>query len=270
MCTFCLEGAILPRKEEFVNENSTWVLDLDGVIWLGDEAIPGSREAISILRDNGRGVLLVTNNSRPTVIEYLDKLSRFGIDVSTDELISSSIACASLIVPGERVYVIGGDGLKEAIRSSGGVIVEDHQADVVAVGWSKEFNYEMMSVALKAILDGARFLATNEDPTYPTPYGLVPGAGAIVRSIAYASSCEPTVAGKPHEPIAKLVRERVGPGSVMVGDRHSTDGVFAGNVGLPFYLVFSGVTKAADPNWKPSPARIGKDLLDLVRCELAL
>ncbi len=253
-----------------MNENPTWVLDLDGVIWLGDEAIPGSREAISILRDCGRSVLLVTNNSRPTITEYLEKLSGFGIDVSADELISSSIACASLVVPGEHVYVIGGDGLKEAIRSSGGVIVEDHRAEVVAVGWSKEFNYEMMSVALRALLDGARFLATNEDPTYPTPAGLVPGAGAILRSIAYASSCEPTVAGKPHEPIVELVRNRVGPGSVMVGDRHSTDGVFAANIGLPFYLVLSGVTKVVDPGWRPGPAKIGEDLLGLVRSELVV
>ncbi len=243
------------------------MLDLDGVIWLGDEAIPGAREAISALRANGRGVLLVTNNSRPTVAEYLQKLAGFGIDISREELISSSIAAGSLINPGESVYVIGGDGLKEAISSSGATIAKDHRADVVAVGWSREFDYEIMSVALRALLAGARFVATNEDPTYPTPQGLVPGAGAIVRSIAYASGREPTVAGKPHKPIVEIVRERVGPGSVMVGDRYSTDGIFAKNVGLPFYLVLSGVTKEVDPSWKPSPARIGKDLLDLVRSD---
>ena len=243
------------------------MLDLDGVIWLGDEAIPGAREAISALRANGRGVLLVTNNSRPTVAEYLQKLAGFGIDISREELISSSIAAGSLINPGESVYVIGGDGLKEAISSSGATMAKDHRADVVAVGWSREFDYEMMSVALRALLAGARFVATNEDPTYPTPQGLVPGAGAIVRSIAYASGREPTVAGKPHKPIVEIVRERVGPGSVMVGDRYSTDGIFAKNVGLPFYLVLSGVTKEVDPSWKPSPARIGKDLLDLVRSD---
>ena len=257
----------MPRKDDFLNSNATWVLDLDGVIWLGDEVIPGAREAISALRANGRGVLLVTNNSRPTFTEYLQKLAGFGIDISRDELISSSIAAGSLINPGESVYVIGGEGLKEAVISSGAQISKDHRADVVAVGWSKEFDYEMMSIALRALLAGARFVATNEDPTYPTPRGLVPVAGAIVRSIAYASGREPMVAGKPHTPIVEMVKERVGPGSVMVGDRYSTDGIFAKNVGLPFYLVLSGVTKEADPSWQPSPERIGRDLLDLVRTD---
>ena len=262
----CIVGEVskLYRSALAVTE-ICWCLDLDGVLWLADQPIAGSTEAVEMLRAAGFGVRFVTNNSVPTLEQYRSKLGSFGIEVAEGEVISSSMAAASLIAPGERVYVVGGAGLREAVASAGAEVVDSSDADVVAVGWARDFNFEIMSKALSAILAGARFVATNDDPTYPTPNGLVPGAGSMVRSISYSTGVEPEVSGKPNRAISELLKQSVGSGSVMVGDRFSTDGLFAKRAGMPFYLVLSGVTKDVDPSWEPPPSKVASDLLTLVK-----
>jgi ribonucleotide monophosphatase NagD (HAD superfamily) len=135
----------------------------------------------------------------------------------------------------------------------------------VVVGWHREFDYARMTVAARAVWGGARLLATNADSTYPTADGLLPGGGAILASIATATGVAPVVAGKPHAAIVDLVRGRLGPNGVMVGDRADTDGAFARALGYRFALVLTGVTTPGDLPVRPEPDVVVADAATAVR-----
>ncbi len=246
---------------------STWALDLDGVIWTGTDPIPGADEAVKLLRDQGRDVVFVTNNSFATIAEQERKLASFGID-ATGVVITSAQAGASLVEPGERVFVLGGPGIREALSERGAEVVDVDgavHADAILVGLDWDLSYERLRAAVQAVLGGARFIATNTDPTYPTERGLFPGAGALVAAVAAATGLAPVVAGKPHAAQASLVRGRFGNDGVMVGDRPDTDGLFAVALGYEFGLVLSGVTQPGVVPLDPAPDHIAPDLLQLVR-----
>jgi HAD superfamily hydrolase (TIGR01450 family) len=244
-----------------------WVLDLDGVLWLGDEAIPGATDAVARLRRAGHDVLFCTNNSSQPVTEVEDKLGRFGIPAE-GAVVTSALAAASLVDPGERVLVCAGPGVAEAVIRRGAVPVDDGEAEVVMVGFHLGFDYGRLRAAFAAVRSGARFVATNDDRTYPTPSGPIPGGGAIVAAVSYATAVDPIVAGKPHEPMAALVRSRLGPGGTMVGDRADTDGRFAAALGYRFALVLSGVTTEAELPVDPEPEVTAADLAALVQEEV--
>lgn len=219
--------------------------DLDGVVWLARRAIEGAPEAIARLRASGRRVVFVTNNSMSVVSDQEAALAAIGVPAVGD-VVTSAQAAASLVRPGETVLVCGAIGLVEAIEAQGASIVVDGDADAVAVGLHHDFDYDRLRVASTAIGRGARFIAANDDPSFPTPQGPVPGAGAIVAAIATASGVDPIVAGKPHGAMAAIVAGRCGPGfgaerALVVGDRPSTDGRFAQAIGCPFAFVRSGV-----------------------------
>jgi 4-nitrophenyl phosphatase len=245
-------------------------VDLDGVVWLGDEPIPGAAEAVRRLRGAGVDVVFVTNNAFPTLAEQEAKLARFGIDAHGDVL-SSPAAAASLLQPGDRVLVAGGPGIVEAVAAVGAVPLTYAEADapgagpvdVVIVGFHRDFDWDRMRIASAAVRAGARFLATNDDATYPTPDGPVPGGGAILAAVATASGAAPIVAGKPHRPLAEVVRRRCGPVGVMIGDRPDTDGAFATALGWRFALVLTGVT-ASPHDVEPAPDLVAADLAALV------
>lgn len=241
-----------------------WVLDLDGVVWLADDPIPGSSDAITRLRATGEPIAFVTNNSYATTADVAAKLGRMGIEAG-DDVITSATAAATLLNPGETVLVCGGPGVEEAIRSQGCTAVHEGDADAVMVGYNPAFDYTMMSAASTAVRRGARLIATNDDATYPTPGGPVPGGGAILASVVTASGVAPLIAGKPHEPMCELVHARLGPHGVAVGDRPETDGRFARALGYQFGLVLSGVTQAADLPVDPEPDVVADDLTGLVR-----
>jgi HAD superfamily hydrolase (TIGR01450 family) len=223
--------------------------DLDGVVWLSGRPIPGSPEAIEMLREAQCRVLFVTNNSAALLAEHEAALAAIGIDAVGD-VITSAQAAARLVEPGERVHACAGPGVVEALRARGASIVEAHRGepvDAVVVGLHLDFDYDRLERASSAVRAGARFIAANDDASFPTPDGLVPGAGAIVAAVSTASGVRPVIAGKPHIAMAALVRATVGPlveGSamVMIGDRLSTDGRFAEELGCRFALVRSGVT----------------------------
>ena len=228
----------------------TVILDLDGVIWLADKAIPGSPEAVGRLRAAGHRVLFLTNNSNPTVADLVRKLGAMGMPVEPQEIATSSQAAALLVEPGQTALVCGGKGVEEALAERGATPVYEGEADAVVVGFHKEFDYRRLTTAFRAVLGGARLVGTNDDPTYPTPDGPVPGGGALLAAVAAAATATPTVAGKPHPPMADLVRARLGDDlrdTVLVGDRPSTDGLMAARLGVPFVLVHSGVKEAPDP-----------------------
>ena len=239
-----------------------FALDLDGVIWLGDEPIPGSAEAVERLRQAGEQVVFCTNNSSRPVGYVEAKLARQGIP-HEGAVVTSAMAAAQLIEPGETVLVCAGEGVVEAVERRGARPVREGTADAVVVGLHLDFDYARLRAAAGAIRGGARFIATNDDATYPTPEGLIPGGGAIVAAVATACGSQPLIAGKPHAPMADLIRQMVGPEGTMVGDRPETDGLFAAQLGYRFGLVLSGVT--TDPSAvTPAPDLVAPDLATLV------
>ena len=228
--------------------------DLDGVIWLSGEPIPGSVSAVSMLRDAGHRVLFVTNSSWPRLAEHEAALAAIGIDADGD-VVSSPTAAATLVRVGERVLVCGGPGIVEAVERVGAIPVagDDDEGvatgvDAVIVGLHREFDYHRLTLATTAVRSGARFVATNTDPLYPTPTGPVPGGGSIVAAVATASGRQPAIAGKPFGPMAAAVRRLVGDTAelIMVGDMLSTDGQFAVELGCRFALVRTGNTSPGD------------------------
>ncbi len=230
--------------------------DLDGVVWLAHRPIPGSVEAIAALRGAGWRVVFVTNNSFSPVSAVEASLASVGVPAAGD-VVTSAMAGANLVSAGERVLVCGGPGIVEAVARRGAEIVSDAEADehpgrldAVVVGFHRDFDYESMRRASGAVRAGARLIGTNDDATYPTPDGPIPGGGSILVAVATAAGVAPTVAGKPHEPMASAVRSLVGAvdeSAVMVGDRPSTDGRFARTLRCRYALVRSGVLAAGAP-----------------------
>jgi HAD superfamily hydrolase (TIGR01450 family) len=246
----------------------TWAVDLDGVLWRGDTPIPGSADAVARLRGAGHRVVFLTNNSNKRVAGYVAKLVDAGVPAEPEDVVTSAQAAASLLEPGTTALVCAGPGVEEALADRGVEPVTGGRADAVVVGWHSEFDYERLTVAAAAVRAGARLIGTNDDATYPTPEGEIPGGGALLAAVAYAASAAPEVAGKPHDAMVALVKERVGPVEVMVGDRPSTDGMLARNMGARFALVLSGVTEAADLPVEPAPDVVADDLAAVVAREL--
>ncbi|MDQ1394449.1 MAG: hypothetical protein QOF30_3426 [Acidimicrobiaceae bacterium] len=243
----------------------TWLLDLDGVVWLSGRPIAGSARAIERLRDSGRRVVFFTNNSGPTIADHLAVLAQAGVNATADEILTSSQAAASLLDPGTSAAVIGGPGVREALAVRGvEVVLATSGPAAVVVGRTTELSYEDLSAAATAIRRGARFIATNSDATMPTPDGPVPGAGAIMAFLSVASGVEPIVAGKPGVAAGQLVADRVGQVEVSVGDRADTDGLFSQVTKSRFALVLSGVTTDDDLPVKPAPDFVGETLMDIV------
>lgn len=252
-----------------------FVLDCDGVVWLADKALPRAADAVARLKDSGERVGFLTNNSWPRLSEHLDKLRAMGIDASPEDVVTSSMAAARLVEPGERVLVLGGPGLHEELEARGAVVIDPGEGDprtvtAVVVGMDVGLSFSRLAAATTALREGgARLVATNEDATFPTASGLLPGAGSVVAAVTTAGGKAATVAGKPYEPVAALVRERFETLSMMVGDRPSTDGRFARLLGVPFGLVLTGVTPAGHGPLDPEPDLEAPDLWSLVDAHLA-
>ena len=230
--------------------------DLDGVVWLAHQPIPGSVGAIASLREAGIRVVFVTNNSFSTYDEQVAALISIGVPAEGD-IVTSAMSAATAIKSGWRVLLCGSRGLIEEIgRVTDDVVVAYNEPmaagdfDAVVVGFHREFNYQVLTDALTAVRGGAVLIGSNDDPTYPTPNGPIPGGGSILAAIEKASGVTPTVTGKPYEPMALLVRDMCGDvlpeEMVMIGDRSDTDGGFARTMGARFAMVLSGVMPTAD------------------------
>ncbi|HVA02804.1 MAG TPA: HAD-IIA family hydrolase [Acidimicrobiales bacterium] len=242
----------------------TWVIDLDGVVWLAEQPIAGSADAVARLRQAGHGVVFATNNASPTVAELRQRLARAGIEASSEEIVTSAQAAASMLAPGSTAVVCGDGGVLEALAERGISVLPEGPADAVVVGWTRRFDFDLLSTAATAVRLGARFIGTNEDPTHPTPKRLLPGSGAILAAVATAAQATPEVAGKPHEPMAALLRSRAAAAAVVVGDRPSTDGALARRLGLLFALVRTGVTSDGREPMVVEPDEEAPDLETLV------
>ena len=202
------------------------------------------------------------------MVDVETKLARQGIDGHGD-VVTSAMAAAGLLQPGERALLVGGPGIREALEARGVEVVLDGDADAVVVGLDLAFTYERMRIAATAVRRGAWLVATNDDATYPTADGLWPGAGAVLAGIERATGAVATVAGKPYAPMADLLRARYGSTGTLVGDRPDTDGRLARVLGYRWALVLSGITSSLDPPPDPEPDVVAPTLSDLVASELA-
>jgi 4-nitrophenyl phosphatase len=231
-------------------EASVWIIDLDGVLWLSGEPIGDVAGSVGTLRAGGSRVVYATNNSAPTVDELVKRLARIGIDADPEDLVTSARVAASLLEPGMRVHMLAGDGVREALEAQGVEIVTDGRCDAAVVGWSRDFDFDALAAVSAVARETGRLIATNADPTHPTPEGLLPGSGALLAAVATASGVTPLVAGKPNPPMVEYIRSHLltgGATAVMVGDQPGTDGALAERLGIPFALVDSGVTRPGTP-----------------------
>lgn len=223
--------------------------DLDGVIYRGSRAIPGVTQALERLLAEEVSVFFITNNSTRTPKAAAEKISRLtGVPVSEAQVLTSSQAAVAMLdEPDSPVLVVGEDGLRDVVVAAGHPLTDNPgEARSVVVGLTRSLTYEMISVAMQAIRGGARFIATNDDTTFPTEDGLSPGCGAIVAAIAAASATQPEVAGKPNQAMRDLIRSRVDGSAWVVGDRVDTDIALAtGEDGWQSVLVLTGITDRA-------------------------
>jgi len=256
-----------------------WAIDLDGVVWRGETLVPGSDQAVRRLLDAGHRVVFCTNHAQSPAKKAAE-LAAMG--VPDCPVVTSAEAAASACLPGQRVLAMGDPTLVQVFADAGlGVVdvfdvpdghpVDD--VDVVVVGACPNWDRSRVGMAADAVRAGARFLATNDDPTYPVtgPVGrrLLPGNGALVAAVATASGRDAEVTGKPHRATASLLVERYGPVDVVVGDKPETDGGLAVTLGARFGLVLSGVTSSAHLPVEPTPWKVGEDLAALVDAVLA-
>ncbi len=244
----------------------TWVLDLDGVVWLTGQPIPGVDEAVARLRGAGVHVLFATNNSAPTRAELHKQLAHCGITADDADVLSSADVAAGMLEPGTSAFVLAEDGVVEALGDAASPWCPRGRPTPWWWGSTRSFTYDAVAEAATTVRDGARLIGTNSDATYPTPDGLVPGAGSILAAVATAAGAAPEVAGKPHRPTADAITGLVADGELrtMVGDRPDTDGALAAQLGIPFALVLSGVTRRGDVpehtdagRGRPGPPRPG-------------
>jgi 4-nitrophenyl phosphatase len=257
---------------------SAIILDMDGVLYIGNRPIYGASDAIKRFRENGKKLIFSTNNSTSTRAEYARKLTRMGIPASESEIVTSGYATAVYLrkrCPNARIYVVGEEGLRSELKLAGLKIVFDEEAEKathVVAGFDRKINYRKISGGLHALLAGAEFIATNADSTYPTEAGLFPGAGAIIGALAGCSGRGPSlVVGKPSAHMIKIALEMLGAKpreTVIIGDRIDTD-VRAGKiVGIRTVLVLSGVCTEKDVrkvrNTKMAPDFVFKSIADVM------
>jgi HAD superfamily hydrolase (TIGR01450 family) len=247
----------------------TWVIDLDGVVWLARHPIGGSADAVARLRAAATRVVFATNNALPTIGELLTQLSEVGIPTEPGDLVTSAQAAATMLAPGSTAVVCADGGVLEALAARGVHVVSQGPADAVVVGLTRRFDFDMLAVAADAVRSGARLVGTNEDATYPTDDRLLPGAGSLLAAVATAAGATPEVAGKPHGPLVTLLRQRAPDIALVVGDRPSTDGLLARRLGVPFALVRSGVTGDGDASMVVRPDIDAPDLAGVADAFLA-
>lgn len=239
------------------------MFDLDGVVYVGGEAIDGVAAAIDRVRESGRHVAFVTNNASRTPDQVAAKLTKVGVSAEAHDVVTSAQAAARVLVEehgaGARVLMLGGEGLKVALLEAGLEPVDDPEGAVaVASGYGPDVRWRDIMRVSTLVRDGLPYVASNADLTIPTPYGLAPGHGVLVRTITGFAGVDAIVAGKPEKPLMEETVLRVGGDRpLMVGDRLDTDIEGAHAIDAPSLLVLTGVTwledlASAPPRLRPT------------------
>jgi glycerol 3-phosphatase-2 len=253
--------------ELIVDRYDPFLLDLDGVVVLGDRAAPGATEALAQLRRAGKHPAFITNNSSRTPRSIVERLHDLGIDVRESEIETSALTTADALGARgvERVYVIGGTGLTEALRDRRIRVVGDATSpvDAVVIGWDPTVDYAKLRDASTLIQRGADLFATNADASLPTSEGeRWPGAGALVAAVETTTGVKAEVMGKPAPAIFRAALSKVGGDRpLVIGDRVDTDIAGAAALGWDSLLVLTGISAGGTEKARdPAPTFIGADL----------
>lgn len=248
-----------------------YLIDLDGTMFRGNEPIDGAKAFIDWLQQKQIPYVFVTNNSSATLAQVAAKLNRMEIAANEDQVITSSKACANYIknkVKDPLVYMIGEEGLYEALKAKGISITDQDDANVVVIGIDRDINYEKLANAALAVRKGAVFISTNSDVAIPSERGLLPGNGSLTAVISVSTGQEPTFIGKP-EPI--IINEALNQLDLpkkeimMVGDNYATDITAGIRAGIDTLMVFTGVTQKEElPNLEIQPTYYVDNLRDWV------
>ncbi|WP_328327214.1 HAD-IIA family hydrolase [Kribbella sp. NBC_00382] len=248
----------------------SWLTDMDGVLVHEERAIPGASEFIGSLQESGKKFLVLTNNSIFTPRDLRARLLAGGIDVPEQAIWTSALATAQFLDdqrPGGTAYVIGEAGLTTALHEVGYVLTE-RAPDYVVLGETRTYSFEAITRAIRLIADGARFLATNPDPTGPSTEGPLPATGSVAALITRATGVAPYFVGKPNPLMMRSALNRIeahSETSVMIGDRMDTDIISGLEAGLRSILVLSGSTGEHEVERFPyRPTRIVESIADVV------
>ena len=240
------------------------LIDLDGVVWIGREPVPGSPEALRALLEGEKRLVFVTNNPGKHPAAYAERLRGMGVEVGESQIVTAGMVVARLAGEaaaaagaGGGAFVIGAPALKEMVAATGARVLEGEEgreADAVVVSGHRGFDYDELLTAKRALDNGAALFATSHDPTMPFPGGEVPGTGSILAAVETASGKRATIAGKPERHLFEMAREALGgcESVAMVGDRISSDIEGGRRACLETILVLSGTTtreqaEGADP-----------------------
>jgi 4-nitrophenyl phosphatase len=235
------------------------IIDLDGVFYRGNTVIEGAKEFVALLQRERIPFLLLTNNSSRTPGQYVAKLAKMGIAIEESDVLTSAQATALYMEKtaraGDRVHVIGEEGLRAALRER--YTISEEEAEFVVVGMDRQLTYEKLKTATLLIRGGAKFIGSNPDRTFPSEEGIVPGTGAILAALEAATGVAPFVVGKPEPTVFDLALARLGvgkEGAAIIGDRLETDILGGQRAGLSTIFVLSGVTsrqELAESSIKP-------------------
>jgi len=256
---------------------TTYLIDLDGVIYRGNELLPGAKEFVAWLESNHKKYLFLTNNSFATGAQILAKLQRLGIAADNAHLLTAGQAAVQNIarrLPGGSVYVVGEHPLMNLVESYGLKVasIDTQEADAVLVGLDRDFDYTILTGAMNAVRAGALFITINRDPVLPIAGGFIPGNGALTAAIEVASGRTPEVVGKPEPMLLNEAMHTLGsqPGeTVMIGDGLQVDILAGHNAGTHTLMLLSGSTSREDLEKSSlKPDHIYEDLADLMK-ELA-
>ena len=253
------------------NQIKALILDADGVVWKGDHPIGDLKEIFKKLNQKGIEYCFATNNSTKSIANYLERFAGFHIPATQGQIFTSGKTTADILKErypnGGNVFVVGMEGLIQTLKGAG-FDHSDTNPLAVVVGLDKEVTYSKLSTATLLIRQGIPFIATNADKTFPSPEGLVPGAGSIVAALIASTDTNPEVIGKPHTPIftQALAYLNKRPEEVLVvGDRLETDIAGGQATGCKTAVVLSGVsTREVCEAWAPPPDVIADNLSQLV------
>jgi NagD protein len=229
----------------------SWLMDMDGVLVREEHAIPGAERFIAALREHGLPFLVLTNNSIYTRRDLAARLRLSGLDVPEESIWTSALATAGFLAdqrPGGSAFVIGESGLTTALHDAGYTMTE-REPDYVVLGETRTYSFERITSAIRLVLGGARFIATNPDPTGPSTAGPLPATGSVAALISRATGVDPYFVGKPNPLMMRSALNAIDAHSettAMIGDRMDTDIVAGLEAGLHTILVLSGVTAQAE------------------------
>ena len=238
-------------SDSSIQAKTGFICDMDGVIYHGNNLLPGTKEFINWLVNEGKKYLFLTNSSERSACELSEKLSRLGIKIAEDHFYTSAMATASFLAsqcPGGSVFVIGEPGLTNALYEVG-FSMNDVSPDYVVVGETPSYNYERIKHAVLLVRKGARLIGTNPDVTGPDEEGIVPATGALIAPIELASGCKAYFAGKPNPLMMRNALNKLDcrrEDTIIIGDRMDTDIIAGIEAGIDTVLVLTGVTSKED------------------------